>query len=93
MKYQVDPPILVIVRPAVFPSAQVSRAHWTVVDWQNLPVRSEVAVAEASIARFFSCMRLLTARPTPELARSTIASTPSASTHRCAIATPMSGLF
>src|SRR5271155_108271 len=31
MKNQVDPPKLVIVRPTAEPSAQVSRAHWTVV--------------------------------------------------------------
>ena len=29
--------------PMALPSAQVSSAHCTVVGWQNLPVRSEVA--------------------------------------------------
>src|SRR5271167_1022425 len=93
MKYHEDPPILVMAPPTALPSAQVSSAHCTVVGWQNFPVRSDVAVADANIARLRSRINAFTARPTPELARSTIAETPSWSTQRRAIASPTSGLF
>ena len=60
---------------------------------QNLPVMSDVAVEDASVVRFFSSSSWLTARPTAELGRSTIAVTPSWSTHFRAMRPPMSGLF
>src|SRR4029453_483583 len=91
MKYQLLPPTSVTARPTALPSAQVSRFHWTVVFLQNLPVMSDVEVEDASVVRFFSSSSWLTARPTAELGRSTIAVTPSWSTHFRAMRPPMSG--
>ena len=56
-------------------------------------MRSEDAEPEFRLTTFFSLARLEIARPTPELARSTNASTFSTSIHCLPILTPTSGLF
>src|ERR1700733_8367421 len=69
MKYQDDPPSLVMAPPTALPSAHGSSAHGPAVGPPPFPVRSDVAVADSNFVRLRSCINAFTARPTPELAR------------------------
>ena len=60
---------------------------------QSLPVRSDEAAPEFSIAFFFSLATWLTASATDEVGTSTITSTLSVSNHWRAMLEPTSGLF
>src|SRR5258708_38745225 len=92
-KNQSLPPRPTIAAAVVLPVAQTSLTHWMVFGEQALPVRSELAVDDARNVILESRRILLMARPTAEFGTSTMASTPSTSSHLRAIADPTSALF
>src|SRR4051794_32790399 len=93
MKYQSLPPRAIIADAVVLPVAQASLTHWMVLGEQAFPVRSEEAVDDARKVIRLSRSSELMVRPTAEFGTSTMASTPSASSHLRAIADPTSALF
>src|SRR6266568_6151178 len=93
MKYHSLPPRAIIAAAVVLPVAQASLTHWMVLGEQALPVRSELAVEDARKVMRLSRSSVLMERPTAELGTSTMASTPSTSSHLRAIALPTSALF
>src|SRR5947209_8131813 len=93
MKYQSLPPRAIIAAAVVLPVAQASLTHWMVFGEQAFPVRSEEAVDEARNVIFVSRNSELMVSPTAEFGTSTMASTPSTSSHLRAIAEPTSALF
>src|SRR4026207_2189954 len=87
------PPRAIIAAAVVLPVAQASLTHCMVFGEQALPVRSELAVEDARNVIFVSRRSELIVRPTAEFGTSTMASTPSTSSHLRAIADPTSALF
>src|SRR5712671_530521 len=81
MKYQSLPPRAIIAAAVVLPVAQASLTHWMVLGEQALPVRSELAVDDARNVILVSRTSELMVRPTAEFGTSTMASTPSTSSH------------
>src|SRR5579864_2150492 len=93
MKYQSLPPRDIIAAAVVFPVAQASLTHWMVLGEHAFPVRSELAVEDARNVMRLSRSSVLMERPTAEFGTSTMASTPSTSSHLRAMALPISALF
>src|SRR3954464_13779505 len=93
MKYQSLPPRAIIADAVVLPVAHASLTHWMVLGEQAFPVRSELAVDEARNVILLSRTSELMVRRAGEFGTSTIASTPSTSSHLRAIAEPTSALF
>src|SRR3981081_326002 len=86
MKYQSLPPRAIIAAAVVLQCAHASLTHWMVFGEQAFPVRSELAVEDARNVMRESRSSALMVRPTAELGTSTMASTPSTSSHLRAIA-------
>src|SRR5882762_5504405 len=93
IKYHSLPPRAIIAAAVVLPVAQASLTHWIVLGEHALPVRSELAVDDARNVMRESRTSELMARPTAEFGTSTMASTPSTSSHLRAIPWPTSALF
>ena len=74
-------------------SAQLSIVQCTVLGLQPLPVISALNAPVGMNTLSFSCATLAMAKATDEVGTSTMASTPSSSNQRRAIAEPTSGLF